>query len=128
MFRRRGVEHEFEILAEAEIEHLVGFVEHDDRQRGDVERAALEMIAQPPRRADDDVARPLARLRRSRCASMPPTQADDARTGMAVEPGQLALHLHRQLARRRDDQRQRRAGRRQSGSASPSSVAAMARP
>ncbi len=31
----------------------------------------------------------------------------DARAGMVVEPGKFALHLQRQFARRRDDQRQR---------------------
>ena len=56
---------------------------------------------------------PACKARRSRCASMPPTQAQCARRRVAIEPGQLALHLQRQFARRRDDQRERRAGRRQ---------------
>ncbi len=36
---RRGVEDDFEVLAEAEVEHLVGFVEHGDAQVGEVEIA-----------------------------------------------------------------------------------------
>ena len=36
----RGVEDEFEIFAEAEVEHLVGLVEHDGAQRRHVERVA----------------------------------------------------------------------------------------
>ena len=52
---RRGLQDEFEILAKAEIEHLVGLVEHHRLQFRDVEPAASQMIAQPARRADDDM-------------------------------------------------------------------------
>ena len=38
---------------------------------------------------------------------MPPTQEATRAAGRGVEPRQLALHLHRQLARRRDDERLR---------------------
>ena len=41
---------------------------------------------------------------------MPPTQVVDPRAGLGVEPRQLAVDLQRELARRRDDQRARRAG------------------
>ena len=54
-FLRRGVEDLLELLAEAHVEHLVGLVEHRYAQGREVERAAFEMIAQPSRRADDDV-------------------------------------------------------------------------
>ncbi len=70
----RRVEDEFEILAEAEIEHFVGFVEHDGLQLGQVETAALQMIAQAARRADDDVGAALETGALRRAASMPPTQ------------------------------------------------------
>ncbi len=53
-FRRR-VENELEILAEAEVEHFVGLVEHDGLQRRQIEAAALEMIAQAAGRTDHDV-------------------------------------------------------------------------
>ena len=53
---RGGVEHELEVLAEAEVEHLVGLVEDQHAQVGDVELAALQVVAQPAGRADDDVA------------------------------------------------------------------------
>ena len=105
-------EHEFEILAEAEIEHLVRFVEHHDRQRGNIQRAALDMIAQPPRRAHDDMDAGL----QGAALALRVHAADagrDARAGVAIEPGQLAFDLQRQFARRRDDERERCAGRRQ---------------
>jgi hypothetical protein len=50
----RRVEDEFEILAEAEVEHLVGLVEHDGLGR-EVERAALDVVAQASGCADDDM-------------------------------------------------------------------------
>ena len=68
--RRGRVEDLLEILAKAHVEHLVGLVEHRDLELGEVERAALEMVAQPPRRADDDmgaVREAAALLRRDPC-------------------------------------------------------------
>ena len=72
-------------------------------RRESVEAAALDMVAQAPRRADDDV-RACWRARVRARGSMPPTQVGDARAGLGVEPGQLALDLQRELARRRDDE------------------------
>ena len=104
----RGVEQALEVLAEAHVEHLVGLVEHDRVERGEHERAALEVIAQPARRADDDVHA----VRRARALAARIHAADagrDARAGLGVQPGQLAVDLQRELAGRRDDQRARRA-------------------
>jgi hypothetical protein len=70
---RSGVEYLFEILAKAHVEHLVGFVEHGDAKAAQIERAAFEMVAQPPRRPDDDV-RALRERPALLDASMPPTQ------------------------------------------------------
>ncbi|MHC2734678.1 hypothetical protein ACVMFA_000439 [Bradyrhizobium liaoningense] len=104
---RRGLENEFHVLAKAEIEHLVGLVEHDGGEFGDVETAAPQMIAEPPGRADDDV-----RAGRQFALLAPRIHAadtgDDAPAGMLVEPGQLALNLKRELAGRRHDQGERR--------------------
>ena len=67
------------------------------------------MIAQPAGRADDDVGAggQLALLAARVHAA---DAGDDARAGMLIEPGQFALDLQRQFARRRDDQRQRGGG------------------
>ena len=114
-FRRHRSQHEFEILAKTEIEHLVGFIEHHDRQRRNIQRPALNVVAQTPGRANDDMD---ARLQGAALA-LRVHAADagaNARAGVAIEPGQLAFDLQRQLPRRRNDEGERRAGRRQSGS------------
>ena len=124
--RRRRVEDEFEVLAEAEVEHLVGLVEDHGAQLRGVETSALQVVAQAAGRADDDVA--AIGERALLAAHVHAADAGgDARAGRAVEPDQLAVDLQRQFAGRRDDQRQglRRGSKR---SASPSSVEARARP
>ncbi len=99
----RRIEQRFEFFAEAEVEHLVGFVEHGDLKRGEIEKAAREVIAQAARRADDDVgaARQLLLLGADAHAA---DGDDDARAGVGIEPFELAADLHRKLARRRDDE------------------------
>ena len=84
------------------------------------------MVAQPAGRADHDMgalASSAALAARIHAADA----GDDARAGMLIEPGQFALHLQRQFARRRDDQRQRLRGAAQAFAPS-SRVSAMARP
>ena len=103
---RRGLEDEFHVLAKAEIEHFVGLVEHDGLQFRNVETVAPQMIAQPARRADHDVgaggefALLAARIHAA-------DAGNHARIGIAIEPGEFAMDLQRQFARRRDDQGQR---------------------
>ena len=58
---RGGVEDEFEVFAKAEIEHLVGLVEHHGLQRRHVERVAGDVVAQAAGRADDDMGAALQR-------------------------------------------------------------------
>src|SRR3954465_11944922 len=81
----RRVEYLLEILSKAHVEHLVGLVEHDDLERGQIEGAALEMVAQPPRRADDDVGAVRQRppnFRRVHAADA----GGDAPAGRSAEP------------------------------------------
>src|SRR5207245_10150523 len=40
---------------EPHIEHAVGLVEHDDADRAQARRAALEVVGQPARGGDDDI-------------------------------------------------------------------------
>ena len=102
-------EDEFHVLAKAEIEHLVGLVEHDRLQFRDVETAAPQMIAQPAGRADHDVrARGKLALLAARIHAA--DAGNDARIGILIEPGEFAMHLQGEFARRRDDQGQRRGG------------------
>ena len=97
------------ILAEAEIEHLVGLVEHHGLQAGDIEPMPLDMVAQAAGRADDDM-RALVEQRGFATRIHAADAGDDLGVGVFVQPRQFALHLQRQFARRRDDQRQGLAG------------------
>ena len=111
-----GVENLLEILAKAHVEHLVRLVEDGDAEVRQIERAALQMVAQPARRADDDMGaagQAAALLRRIHAADA----GRDPGAGLAVEPDQLAADLQRQLAGRRDHQRHRlqRIGKRAAG-------------
>ena len=96
---------EFEVLAKAEIEHLVGFVEDDGLQLRDIEAASPQMVAQSPGRADHDMraGRQLALFGAGIHAA---DAGDDTPIGVLIEPRQFALHLQGKLAGRRDDQGQ----------------------
>ena len=109
---RCGVENEFQILAETEIEHLVRFVEHDGRELAQIEAVAFQMIAQAPGCANDDMGAEVELP----CLRTHIHAADtgyDARAGLLVKPVELALHLQRELARRGNDQDLRLGGREQ---------------
>ena len=94
---------ELEIFAEAQIQHLIGLIEHRHAQRGEIERATAHVVADPARCADNDMrtafqgAALSARIHTANSAS-------NNSACRAVEPLQLALNLHRQLARGRNDQ------------------------
>ncbi len=106
---RRGLEDEFHILAKTEIEHLVGLVEHDRFQFRDVETAAPQMIAQPPRRADHDVgARGEFALFAARIHAA--DAGNHARIRIMIEPCEFAMDLQGKLAGWCDDQGKRCGG------------------
>ena len=104
-----GVQQRVQLVAEAQVEHLVGLVQHHDREVAKLQPATGEVVAEPAGRADDDVA---AGLQRAAFAlSVHAADAgEDARAGLGIEPAQLAMHLHGKLARRRDHQGFRIAG------------------
>ncbi len=52
---RAAAEDFFDVGTEADIEHAIGFVEHDDFNRSQVQRPAADEIDHAARRADDDV-------------------------------------------------------------------------
>ncbi len=105
---RRAVEDLLQVFAEAHVEHLVRFVENDELQRRQVERTALQMVAQTARRADDDMRAMAERPALARGVHAADA-GGDTRTRPGIEPFQLAADLQRQFAGRRDDQRHRRA-------------------
>ncbi|GAD55998.1 hypothetical protein MBELCI_2050 [Limimaricola cinnabarinus LL-001] len=104
-----GREDEFEVLAEAQIEHLVGLVEHDGADVRQIDRAAADVIGEAAGRGDDEMRAPV-----ERAALVADFHAADGGgelgAGAAIEPFQLAHHLARQFAGRRDGQRQRGGG------------------
>ncbi len=107
---RGRVEQRLQLLAKAHVEHFVGFIEHRDLERRQVERAALEMVAQPARRADDHM-----RAMRQRAPLARGVHAADAgrdpRARCSIEPAQFLGDLKCQFARRGDHKRQRQARR-----------------
>ena len=105
---RRGVKNELHVFAKAQIEHFVGFVQHDGAQGAYVKAIALQMVAQAPGRADHNVAAVFERARFAAHVHAADAGAN-ARAGCAIEPDQFALHLHGEFARRCDHQSQRRA-------------------
>ena len=99
-----------DVREEAQVEHLVGLVQHEDLDVAEVEVALLGQVDEPPGRADDDVD-PVAQrldLRLVRPAAVDLQHADGrAGAGMSDVLGDLDA----QLAGRDDDQRLRLAGR-----------------
>ena len=112
-FGRGHVEDFLEILAEPQVEHLVGLVEDHRAQRSWLEGAAFEMVLEPARRAHHDVAAMVERALFDPDVH-PADAARDPRAEFRVEPLQFALDLERELAGRGDDQCERfaRAGQR----------------
>ena len=117
-FRHGGREHQratlrrgrskdiFQIVAEAQIQHLVGFVQHGSAQARQVQRFAVDMVAQTARCADHDMR---AAIQRALFGAI--VHAADAGCNLracgAVKPLQLARHLQRQFTGGGNTQRQR---------------------
>ena len=51
----RGGENRFEVLGESHVEHLVGLVEDQHLERGEIERLATQVIQRAARGGDDDL-------------------------------------------------------------------------
>ena len=102
----RLAQHEFQIFAKAQIQHFIGFIQHNRANIAQFQRAAFDMVAQAAGRAHNDMgaafqgAAFLARIHAAdaRC---------HARAGAGIEPLDFAAHLQRQFARGRHDQCQR---------------------
>jgi hypothetical protein len=107
--RRRQVEQGLDVLAEAEVEHLVGLVEHHRRDLAERHVAAVDVIAQAAGGADHDV-RTLAQEHGLAPRIHAADARDHPRPGRSVEPLELAADLERELAGRRDHQRAHRSG------------------
>ena len=106
---RSGAKQFLQVFAEAHVEHFVSLIEHDGPERSEIERAALQVIAQPPRGADDNM-RAMVQRAAFLAGVHAAHAADDPRAGFGVEPGQFAADLEREFAGRRDHQRERSLG------------------
>ena len=96
---------EFQVFAKAQIQHLIGFIQHGGAQAGHIEAAAFDMVAQAARGTNDDMGPPVQRALFGTVIHA--TNAGrDVGPGFGIEPLQLALHLQRQFAGGGDDQRQ----------------------
>jgi hypothetical protein len=95
-----------ELRLEAHVEHSVGLVEHEVRHAPQVHHARLEVVDQPAGRCDHDLdaALEVADLLPLRHAAVDARVLDRRRRAELVA---LALDLHRELARRREDQHDR---------------------
>ena len=105
---RGGLEDEGQVLMKAHVEHFVGFIEDDRLQRRQVQRTALEMVAQATGGADDDMAAAVQRLTFD-LGVHAADAGDDARAGLGIEPLQFVGDLQCQFAGGSNDQGHRRA-------------------
>ena len=105
---RGRLEDRLEVLGEAHVEHLVRLVEDDDPHAIEPEAAAGQVVDRPTRRRDDDVhtAPQAAELLADRLAAV---DRDHACAHLAAVLGQGLGDLHRELARRHEDERRRAA-------------------
>ena len=113
-FGRRCGEDCFEILGETHIEHFIRFVQHHHLHRVELQRAATDVIECTAWRRDDNInaATEGADLRVHRRTTIDGQRNDAHRLAI---PMHCLGHLHRQLARRRQDERTRAGARRRTG-------------
>ena len=106
---RGFAQHKLQIIAEAEVEHLIRLVQHHGAQPVQHQRLSLDMVAQAAGRAHNDMRAALQRAPFS--ADVHPAHAGgDLRAGAGIEPAKLRLHLQRQFPCWCDHQPQRQAG------------------
>ncbi|EXF42815.1 hypothetical protein BAY1663_04768 [Pseudomonas sp. BAY1663] len=102
-----GLEDHFQVVHEAQLEHFVGFVEHQELDGRQQRAVAAQVIDQAARGGNDDL-RALANgleLRAHRCTTV---DGDDANAGQQLGVGfEGRGDLQGQLAGRREDQRLR---------------------
>ena len=96
--RRRFLEHRLDVLGESHVEHLVGFVEHDDLHAAHREASAPQVVERAARCCDDDVHAGAHRMQlpADRLAAVDRQHAHAERLAVAVDG---LGDLHRELAR-----------------------------
>ena len=101
--RGRALQDRVEVVGKAHVQHLVGFVEHEDAKLVELQRLAPHVIERAARRGDDDGCAALERadLRMHRSAAVQRQHAEADAFRVFVD---RLGHLHRQLARGHEDQ------------------------
>ena len=100
---RTPAENFFDGRANSDVEHAVGFVEHDAPEIIEDQRTSLNVINDSPRRTDHDFDAPTKFLD----LSTDGFATVDCQRARSCAVGQLAnflVHLHSQLSRRTEDQ------------------------
>ncbi len=116
-FDRNVPKHAPDVGQKSHVEHAIGFVEHEVLEAAQLRVRLPEMIEQPARRADDDVdAAAEGVLLRAHADAAVHREAADRRVNGEVL--QIFDNLRRELARRGDDERARRARTARAASAS----------
>src|SRR5690606_38008296 len=102
-FRRAAAEDLLDVGAEPDVEHPVGFVEHDDLHRVELEGPAVDEIDDPPRRADGNLHTPFEVLQ---LLADGPAADEDRRADVLVrgEAAGFDGHLLAQFAGGREDE------------------------
>ncbi len=101
--RRDGVEDLGDGRHEAEVGHVVGLVQHDDLDPGEVGRALIHQVDQPARGGHDDVDAALERLE-LRAVRHPAGDQSEAQALGAGQRGQHVGDLERELTGRHQDE------------------------
>ncbi len=101
----RGREDEFKVFGKAEVEHFIGFVQHDGTAGREVERAAFDMVAQAARRAHDDMRAAFQRALFGAVIHAAHARGQVRASG-GIEPVEFAFDLQGQFAGRGHDQRE----------------------
>ena len=95
-----------ELIGKAQIEHAIGFIEDQQLQTIDKQAALLEVIGNPPRRANDDL-RDALQLLGLIIEILAAEDQGPLEIGATEQQAQLTIDLFGQFAGRRQDQRTR---------------------
>ena len=104
-----GFENRLEFVREAEVEHFVGFVEHERADLREVERALLDVVERAAGRRHDDV-RPAAQGADLAAVFLTAVDRRDVRARSLAEAVEGFAHLQTEFARGRKNEHERQVG------------------
>ncbi len=95
-----------DVVAKADVEHPIDFIEHDEAHVAEIDDAAIEQIDHPAGRADENF-RAVPQKFHLGHDLLPAVNGDGADGRELPDPLDLRFHLHRQLTRRDENNRLR---------------------